>query len=97
MGSAFSREPLTLDELVRANVRSFGEAVQHGWSVLGLTSMACYCWLEDPERAERFLKSVIRHWAELDAAGTRYTTGMPHGEALGSPASGQVRAGAPRS
>jgi hypothetical protein len=42
MSNAFTRQPLTLDELVRANVRAFDEALQHGGSVLGLTSMACY-------------------------------------------------------
>jgi hypothetical protein len=85
MSNAFSREPLTLDELVGANLRAFDEALQYGWSVLGLTSMACYGWLRDPERAERFLESVIRHWAELDAVGARYTTGQQQGEPLWDP------------
>lgn len=83
--NAFSREPVTLDVLVRANLRAFDEALEQGWSVLGLTSMGCYCWLKDPERAERFLASVMRHWDELDAAGPRYTTGMQGGEPLWGP------------
>ena len=40
--NAFVRGTPPLDELVRANLRAFDQALEQGWSVLGLTSMACY-------------------------------------------------------
>jgi hypothetical protein len=47
-----------------------------------LLSQTCYDWLDETERAGRFLESMIRHWAEVDAAGPRYTRGAQNGEPL---------------
>ncbi|HEY0481002.1 MAG TPA: hypothetical protein VGD37_25980 [Kofleriaceae bacterium] len=80
--NAFVRDPAPLEASTRANVRAFDEALEHGWSVLGLLSQACYHWFDVSERAERLLDSVIRYWAEVDAAGPRYTRGAQNGESL---------------
>jgi hypothetical protein len=83
--NAFVRAPAPLEASTWANVRAFDAALEHGWSLLGLLSQVCYEWLDETERAGRFLESMMRQWAELDAAGPRYTIGGQNGEPLWRP------------
>jgi hypothetical protein len=61
---------------------AFDAALGASWSVLGLLSQVNYRWLDDHDRAERFLAAMIRHWDELDAIGPRYTMGSRNGAQL---------------
>jgi hypothetical protein len=63
-------------------VGAFDAALGAPWSVLGLLSQVNYRWLDDPERAERFLAALIEHWDALDAVGPRYTMGGREGARL---------------
>ena len=67
-----------------ASIRAFDEALGHPWSVLGLLSPVCYSWLRDSERADRFLKAMIAHWAEIDAVGPRSRMHSKSGKGCGS-------------
>jgi hypothetical protein len=53
--------------------RAFDESLAAPWALLGLVSQACYRWLDDAPRAERFLAAMISCWHELDGVGPRYT------------------------
>jgi len=78
LGKAIERGRITLAE----GMRAFDDALGEAWSVLGLLSQACYRWLDDDSRAERFLAAVIRHWSMLEAVGPRYTMGSRAGAGL---------------
>jgi hypothetical protein len=67
---------------VDAGLRAVNEALGSAWSVLGLLAAPCYRWFRDMEPAERFLKAFMKHWAEIDGVGHRYTTGLPTGEGI---------------
>ena len=62
--------------------RAFDEALGAPWALLGLLSQACYRWLDDAARAERFLTAMIAHWDQLDEVGPRYTIGSRSGARL---------------
>jgi hypothetical protein len=62
--------------------RAFDEALGAPWSLLGLLSQACYRWLDEAARAERFVAAMIRDWDELDGIGPRYTMGSRTGARL---------------
>jgi hypothetical protein len=78
LGKAIDSGRIALDTAARA----FDEALGSSWSVLGLLSQANYRWLDDDDRAERFLAAMIHSWDELDAVGPRYTMGSRHGARL---------------
>ena len=78
LGKAIERGRITFAE----GMRAFDDALGEAWSVLGLLSQACYRWLDDEVRAERFLAAVIRHWGKLDEVGPRYTMGSRTGAGL---------------
>jgi hypothetical protein len=65
-----------------ACLRAVDEALGTAWSLLGLLAAPCYRWFRDMEPAERFLKSFMKHWAEINGVGHRYTTGLPAGEGI---------------
>lgn len=78
LGKAIDAGRLTLD----AAVRAFDDALGAPWSLLGLLSQANYRWLDDADRAQRFLTATIDQWPALDAVGARYTMGGRDGAHL---------------
>jgi hypothetical protein len=78
LGRALDAERLTLEQATPA----FDAALSQPWSLLGLLSQANYRWLEDLERAERFLAALTSCWSTLDAVGPRYTMGSRTGQRL---------------
>lgn len=78
LGRALDAEKVTLDQALPA----FGAALAQPWSLLGLLSQANYRWLQDPERAARFLAAISSCWGALDAVGPRYTMGSRDGARL---------------
>lgn len=78
LGKAIDSGRIGLD----AAARAFDEALGSSWSVLGLLSQVNYRWLDDRDRADRFLAAMISHWDELDGVGPRYTMGSRNGARL---------------
>lgn len=78
LGKAIDAGRLTL----AAATRAFDDALAAPWSLLGLLSQANYRWLDDDDRAQRFLAATIAQWSVLDAAGARYTMGSRDGARL---------------
>jgi hypothetical protein len=77
-GKAIDAGRLTL----AAAAHAFDDALGAPWSLLGLLSQASYRWLDDADRAQRFLTAMIEQWPALDAVGARYTMGSRDGARL---------------
>jgi hypothetical protein len=73
---------MSRQDTVEGSERAFEEALGSAWGVLGLLSQACYHWLLDSVRAERFLEAMMSYWAEFDAVGRRFTYALQRGDAL---------------
>jgi hypothetical protein len=78
LGKAIDAGRLTL----AAATRVFDDALGTPWSLLGLLSQANYRWLDDADRAQRFLTAMSDQWPALDAVGARYTMGSRDGARL---------------
>jgi hypothetical protein len=66
----------------KAGERAFSEALESAWSLLGLLSQACYVWLVESQRAQRFLDAMIARWDEIESVGPRYSGGRDTGQHL---------------
>ncbi len=75
-------EALAAPNLADVRERVFRSALDSPWSLLCFMGEQSSFLVSRGERQLPFLDACVRHWAELDGVGARYSSGLPEGRRL---------------